>query len=67
MERDTRVQQSLVEQILDETFRALEQRDGFDTHIIEKLKALAGRGRLGKARSVAEAVRANAGEQNETT
>ena len=46
MANDTIIQPSLVEQILNEMFTTLEGRGEFDTHTIQKLKALAASGNL---------------------
>jgi hypothetical protein len=57
MAMDTTIQPSLVEQILNEMFKTLEGRGEFDSHTIQKLKALAASDNLGKAKKVEEAIK----------
>ena len=51
------VQKSLVEQILDNMFASIAQKEEFDVDTIRRLKKLAERGDLKKAPRVAEAVK----------
>jgi hypothetical protein len=57
MAKDVIIQQSLVEQILNEMFTTLEERDEFDTHTIQRLKKLATSGNLSKIKKVAESIK----------
>lgn len=57
MAKDTIIQPSLVEQILNEMFTTLEERDEFDVRAIQKLKDLAASGNLSKAKKVEEAIK----------
>jgi len=57
MAKDTINQPSLIEQIFAEMFKTLEGRDEFDSHTIEKLKALAASGNLSKAEKVEKAIK----------
>ena len=51
------IQQSLVEQILNEMFAALEERGEFDTPTIQRLKELTAVGNLSKVEKVKEAIK----------
>jgi len=57
MAKDVIIQQSLVEQILNEVFTTLEERDEFDIHTIQRLKELAASGNLSKVKKVAESIK----------
>ncbi|MBW1932806.1 MAG: hypothetical protein JRI56_07295 [Deltaproteobacteria bacterium] len=57
MAKDTIIQPSLIEQILNEMFTTLKGRGEFDTHTIQKIKALAASGNLGKVKKVEEAIK----------
>ena len=61
MAKDVTVQRSLVEQILNEMFITLEERDEFDTHTIQRLKELAASGNLNKVKKVAESIKSAPG------
>lgn len=61
MAKDIITQKSLVEQILDEMFITLEERDEFDTHTIQRLKELATSGNLNKVKKVAESIKSAPG------
>ncbi len=57
MTKETTIQKSLVEQILDEVFATIEGREEFDAPTIQKLKQLAISGDLRKAPQVAKAIK----------
>ena len=57
MAKDIIVQQSLVEQILNEMFTTLKEQDEFDTHTLQRLEELAKSGNLNKVKRVAESIK----------
>ena len=57
MAKDIIIQQSLIEQILNEMFTTLEKRDEFDAYIVQRLKELAESGNLNKVKQVAESIK----------
>jgi len=57
MAKDIIVQQSLVEQILNEMFTTLKEQDEFDTHTLQRLEELAKSGSLNKVKRVAESIK----------
>jgi hypothetical protein len=65
VKREGGPQEPLIEQIFDEMFRTLEERDEFDAVLLDELKDLARRGELRKAAQVTKVIRA-AGDHSET-
>jgi hypothetical protein len=59
------LQEPLIDQIFDEMFSTLEERDEFDAVLLDELKNLARRGELRKAAQVTKVIRA-AGDHSET-
>jgi len=57
MAKNIIVQQSLVEQILNEMFTTLKEQDEFDTHTLQRLEELAKSGNLNKVKRVAESIK----------
>ncbi len=57
MTEETIIQKSLVEQIFDEMFASIEEREEFDAQIIKKLKQLAVSGDLKKATQVSRTIK----------
>lgn len=56
---------SLSDQILDKLFSSLQNQDGFDDELIERLRELAKREELTKAVKVADVLRTTQGGHNE--
>jgi len=61
MTKETKIEKSLVEQILDEMFLAIERREEFDDETIERLKELVSRGGLNKPQQVTSAIKSSTG------
>ena len=61
MPDESTIQQSLVEQILDEMFVRIESQSEFDAETTQRLKELAEQGNLGKERDVTRAIKSTAG------
>ncbi len=60
-------EESLVEAIVADMFAELEHVGGFDGDMLQRLKRLAARGRLGKAAEVTRAIKDASGEHNEAS
>lgn len=61
MAKKIKVESSLVEQIFDEMFAKIEDKNEFDPRIVQRLKELAQRGDLSKATQVAKAIKVEPG------
>ncbi|NQE05923.1 hypothetical protein C5S32_08630 [ANME-1 cluster archaeon GoMg1] len=61
MTEETIIQKSLVEQIFDEMFASIEEREEFDAQTIQKLKQLTVSGDLKKATQVTKAIKLASG------
>lgn len=59
MREESIIEKSLVEQILDEMFKIVEESGQFDTSTIQKLKQLAKSGDLTNDREVSDAIRSS--------
>lgn len=63
MSKNTFVHQSLVNQIIEETFATLEKYNQFDTRTIQRLKELAKSHDLSKAQKVEDVIRSEPRER----
>jgi hypothetical protein len=60
MPEDTQIEETILEQILDEMFTKLEASANFDPVVIQMLRQLASKGDLKKPAQVAKAIQAHA-------